>query len=310
MNWNTNVITTLVSGSATPLASDLPASGGNTITLAFATGECGSESWGGVPGASMASANASMLASAGVKYIVSTGGAAGSFTCGSDSGMATFIDRWASSGLIGVDFDIEAGQSQGVIQDLVSRIQTAHGSYPGLRFSLTVATLANNDGASTAQSLGSGVQDSLNTYGDNVIAAVHGTFGASWPSFVTVDLMVMDFGSAQDGVCVVSGGSCQMGQSALQAAYNLHDRWGVPYANIELTPMIGQNDNPAEQLTLADADTVAHFAISQGLAGVHYWSYDRDIDCGAASASATCNSMGSGYAGPHGYLKRFLGDGL
>jgi len=101
-----------------------------------------------------------------------------------------------------------------------------------------------------------------------------------------------------------------MGQSALQAAYNLHDRWGVPYSNIELTPMIGQNDNPAEQLTLADADTVAHFAISQGLAGVHYWSYDRDIDCGAGSASATCNSMGTGYAGPHGYLKRFLGDGL
>jgi hypothetical protein len=310
MNWNTNVITTLVSGSATPLASDLPASGGKAITLAFATGECGSESWGGVQGAAMASANVSLLAQAGVKYIISTGGAAGSFTCGSDSGMATFIDRWASSGLIGVDFDIEAGQSQAVIQALVSRIQTAHGSYPGLRFSLTIATLANNNGASTAQSLGAGVEDSLNVYGDNVIAAVKSTFGATWPSFVTVDLMTMDFGSASNGVCVVSGGSCQMGQSALQAAYNLHDRWGVPYASIELTPMLGQNDNSAEQLTLADADTVAHFAISQGLAGVHYWSYDRDIDCAAGSASATCNSMGTGYAGPHGYLKRFLGDGL
>jgi chitinase len=310
MNWNTNVITTLVSGSATPLASDLPASGGKAITLAFATGECGSESWAGVQGAAMATANVSMLAQAGVKYIISTGGAAGSFTCGTDSGMSTFIDRWASSGLIGVDFDIEAGQSQGVIQDLVSRIQTAHGSYPGLRFSLTIATLANNDGASTAQSLGSGVQDSLNVYGDDVIAAVQSTFGATWPSFVTVDLMTMDFGSASDGVCVVSGGACQMGQSALQAAYNLHDHWGVPYSNIELTPMLGQNDNPAEQFTLADADTVAHFAISQGLAGVHYWSYDRDIDCAAGSASATCNSMGNGYAGPHGYLKRFLGDGL
>ena len=299
-----------LSPSPTPLASDLPASGGKAITLAFATGECGSENWAGVQGAAMASANVSTLSQAGVQYIISTGGAAGSFTCGSDSGMATFIGRWASSGLIGVDFDIEAGQSQGVIQDLVSRIQTAHGSYPGLRFSLTIATLANNDGASTAQSLGSGVEDSLNTYGDNVIAAVHATFGSTWPSFVTVNLMTMDFGSASDGVCVVSGGACQMGQSALQAAYNLHDRWGVPYSNIELSPMIGQNDNPAEQFTLADADTVAHFAISQGLAGVHYWSYDRDIDCAAGSASATCNSMGSGYAGPHGYLKRFLGDGL
>jgi hypothetical protein len=304
------VISTAVSGSITPLASDLTAAGGKVVTLAFATGECGSENWGGAAGDTMGSNNASALASAGVKYIVSTGGAAGSFTCGTDSGMSTFINRWMSSGLIGVDFDIEAGQSQAVIQALVSRIQTAHGSYPGLRFSLTIATLANNNGASTAQSLGSGVQDSLNVYGDNVIAAVKSTFGATWPSFVTVDLMVMDFGSASDGVCVVSGGACQMGESSLQAAYNLHDRWGVPYSNIELTPMIGQNDNPAEQFTLADADTVAHFAVSQGLAGVHYWSYDRDIDCAAGSASATCNSMGSGYAGAHGYLKRFLGDGL
>ena len=310
MNWNTNVITTTVSGAPMPIASDLPASGGKTVTLAFATGECGSESWGGVPGAAMASANASMLAQAGVKYIVSTGGAAGSFTCGSDSGMSTFIDRWASAGLIGVDFDIEAGQSPSVIQDLVSRIQSAHGSYAGLRFSLTIATLANNDGASAAQSLGSGVQDSLNAYGDDVLAAVRSTFGSAWPSYLTVDLMTMDFGSASSGVCVVSGGQCEMGQSAIQAAYNLHDRAGVPYSNIELTPMLGQNDNPAEQFTLADADTVAHFAIAQSLAGVHYWSYDRDVDCGAGSASATCNSMGGGYAGPHGYLKRFLGDGL
>ena len=310
MNWNTDAITTTVSGSAQPLASDLARAGGKTITLAFATGECGSENWAGVQGAAMASANVPTLASSGAKYIISTGGAAGSFTCGSDSGFSTFVNRWASSGLIGVDFDIEAGQSPSVIQDLVSRIQTAHGTFPGLRFSLTIATLANNSGSSTAQSLGSGVQDSLNAYGDEVISAVKSTFGSSWPSYVTVDLMVMDFGSPSSGVCVVSGGSCQMGQSALQAAYNLHDRWGVPYGNIELTPMIGQNDASSEQFTLADADTVAHFAISQGLAGVHYWSYDRDVDCGAGSASATCNSMGNGYAGPHGFLKRFLGDGL
>ncbi len=67
---------------------------------------------------------------AGVKYILSTGGAAGSFTCGSDAGFATFIDRWASAGLIGVDFDIEAGQSQSVINDLVQRIKTAHATLP------------------------------------------------------------------------------------------------------------------------------------------------------------------------------------
>jgi len=86
MNWNTDGIQTNVSGSAQPFASDLTSHGGKTVTLAFATGECGSESWGGVPGAAMASANVSALNAAGAKYIISTGGAAGSFTCGTDSG--------------------------------------------------------------------------------------------------------------------------------------------------------------------------------------------------------------------------------
>jgi chitinase len=84
----------------------------------------------------------------------------------------------------------------------------------------------------------------------------------------------------------------------------------VPYGHIELTPMIGGNDVSGERFTLADADAMAAFALSQGLGGVHYWSYDRDTDCAAGAASATCNSMGNGYAGAHGYLKRFLADGL
>jgi hypothetical protein len=313
MNWNTNVISTNVGGSTSGMASDLAANGGKTVTLAFATGECGSENWGGVQGAAMASANVSLLQSAGVKYILSTGGAAGSFTCGSDAGFQTFLDRWNSPNLIGVDFDIEAGQSQAVIDALVSRIKTAHSQFPGLRFSLTIATLANNNGGSTAQSLGSGVQDSLNVFGDNTLNSVKNILGfngsaSSWPSFVTVNLMTMDFGSASSGVCVVSGGSCQMGQSSIQAAFNLHDKFGVPFSAIELTPMIGGNDVSSEQFTLADADTISTFAKSNGLAGIHYWSYDRDTDCPPGSASPTCNSLGG--AGAHGFLKRFLGDGL
>jgi hypothetical protein len=298
----------VLSGSRTSIASDLAAAGGKTITFAFATGECGAENWGGVAGDAMATANVSVLEGAGVDFILSTGGAAGSFTCGSDSGFETFLSRWSSSHLIGVDFDIEAGQSQAVIAALVSRVAAAHASHPGLRFSFTLATLANNDGASSAQSLGSGAPDSFNVYGDEAIAAVKSTFGGGIPSYVTFNLMTMDFGSPSDGVCVVSGGQCQMGQSALQAAYNLHDHWGVPWSNIELTPMIGGNDTAGETFTLADADTITRFAISNGLAGIHYWSYDRDLDCAPGSASPTCNTIGD--AGTRGYLKRFLADGL
>jgi chitinase len=310
MNWNTNVISTNVSGTPTALGTDLAGAGGKTVTLAFATGECGTENWGGVQGAAMATANVSLLMQANVKYILSTGGAAGSFTCASDAGMATFINRWASPNLVGVDFDIEAGQSQAVIGDLIARIKAAHAAFPALRFSLTLATLANNNGGATAQSLGAGVQDSFNVYGDETLAAVKSTLGfdgtpATWPGYVTVNLMTMDYGSPSQGVCVVAGGACQMGQSALQAAYNLRDRWGVPFSAVELTPMIGGNDVAGEQFTLADAGTVAAFAVAEGLAGVHHWSYDRDVDCPAGSASPTCNSMGG--AGTRGFLKKFLG---
>jgi hypothetical protein len=313
MNWNTNVVETKVSGTATPIATDLVQHGGKAITLAFATGECGSETWANVPGAMVASANLSLLEQAGVKYIISTGGQNGAFTCGSDAGMATFLGRWASSGLIGIDFDIEAGQSQTVIDDLILRIQAAHGKTPGLRFSLTLGTLAPNAGASMAQSLGANAQDSFNIYGDDALASVKNHLGfngspATWPSYLTVNIMTMDYGSTGPGNCVVSSGACQMGQSALQAAYNLHDKWGVPYGNIELTPMIGGNDSSAETFNLSDVDTVVAFALSKGLAGVHYWSYDRDTDCPPGAPSATCNSLGT--AGSYGFLKRFLGDGL
>ena len=308
MDWNANVISTSVSGTRTPLADDLANAGGKVVTLAFATGECGSENWGGVQGAAMATANASALGAKGVDYILSTGGAAGSFTCGSDAGMMTFLARWASPHLIGLDFDIEAGQSPEVIGNLVARISAAHAAYPSLRFSLTLATLANNNGGATAQSLGASAPDSFNTYGDTTMAAMHTAFGATWPSFVTIDLMTMDYGSPGPGVCVVSGAKCDMGQSALQAAYNLHDHWNVPWQNIELTPMIGGNDVAGEAFTLQDADAVAGFAIANKLAGVHYWSYDRDVDCPAGSASPTCNSLGN--AGTRGFLARFIAAGM
>jgi hypothetical protein len=309
-DWNHNVISTQVSGTARTLATDLSAHAGKAITLAFATGECGSENWAGVPGAMMASANLSLLTGAGVDYLVSTGGAAGTFTCGSDADFQTFVGRWMSAHLRGIDFDIEAGQTQAIIDALVHRIQAAHATYPALRFSLTLATLANNNGAGIAQSLGASVPDSFNVYGDETLQSVARILGvsatspSSWPSYVTVNLMTMDYGAAGPGVCVVAGGHCDMGQSAIQAAYNLHDRWGVPFTAIELTPMIGGNDDSTEHFTLADVDAISTFAGAHALAGLHYWSYDRDVDCAPGPASSTCNSLGG--AGAYGFLSRFL----
>ncbi|WP_244106400.1 glycosyl hydrolase [Paraburkholderia phenazinium] len=299
MNWNTNVISSNVTGTISPVLSVLP-SNVRTLTLAFATGECGSENWAGVDGGALAAANVSLFTAANVNYVISTGGAAGSFTCGTDAGMAAFIKRYASNNLIGIDFDIEGGQTQQVINDLVQRVVVAQQTYPNLRFSFTLATLApSQPGSTTATSLGANAQDSFNTYGDWVMQAIQ-TYGLK---NYTIDLMTMDYGSAGPGNCVVANGACEMGQSAVQAAMNLHDHWGVPYSQIELTPMIGGNDVAGETFTPADASIAAAFVQQNGLAGLHFWSFDRDVDCPPGAASSTCNSIGG--VGTLGYTNQF-----
>ena len=59
---------------------------------------------------------------AGKKYIVSTGGANGAFTCGSDANFDKFISTYYSANLIGIDFDIEGGVNQAQITELVKRV--------------------------------------------------------------------------------------------------------------------------------------------------------------------------------------------
>ena len=287
LNWNTNVISTNVTGSLQPILNILP---GNlsTLTWAFATGECGSENWGGLQPSMVASANVQNMVNAGKKYILSTGGAAGTFTCGTDAGFQKFIQTYNSANLVGVDFDIEQGQSQDIINNLVQRVITAQQSYPQLRFSFTIATLGGN----SPQSLG--------TEGVMVMNAIK-SYGLT---NYTVNLMAMDYGSTSASNCTISNGQCEMGQSAVQAATNLHSYYGVPYSQIELTPMIGGNDTQGETFTLADVATVTSFAQQNGLAGVHFWSFDRDDDCTQSYSSPTCNSYGQ--AGTLGFTNRFL----
>jgi hypothetical protein len=241
-----------------------------TLTWAFATGECGAENWGGMTASTFASANVPAFTNAGKKYIVSTGGAAGSFTCGTDSGFSTFLSRYNSANMVGVDFDIEVGQTQAQINDLVSRVKNAQASYPNVRFSFTIATLGQNNGTSTAVDLGANSPDSLNSTGAMVVNAVK----AGGLSNYTINLMTMDYGTGT-GVCVMNGGTCDMGQSAIQAAYNLRGHYGIPLNHIEVTPMNGTNDVAANVFSLTDAATVGSWARSN-IVGVHYWSMDRD----------------------------------
>ena len=183
MNWNTDEMQSAVEGSDLPVVGSgslvsqyipkLPA-----ITLAFATGACGSETWGGVSGAAWAAENIPQLQNANLNYVVSTGGEAGTFTCGSTAGMDAFIARYASPNLVGIDFDIEGGQTQSDIQNLVTAAAGAQSQYPNLQFSFTLATLAASDGS----------YGGVNSLGNEVVEAV---LGSSLKNYV-INLMTMD----------------------------------------------------------------------------------------------------------------------
>ncbi|MES2902440.1 MAG: glycosyl hydrolase [Pseudomonadota bacterium] len=266
--------------------------GPGALTWAFATGECGDEKWGEVPGQQIADANVAAFDQAGVEYLVSTGGQGGVFTCASDEGMERFIKRYQSARLIGLDFDIEAGQTEAQVDSLIQRIKTAQARRPQLRYSFTVATHAGSDGR----------MQSLNRQGEMILAAIrrHGLQG------YTMNLMVMDYGPGARRTCVLNRrGDCDMGKSALQAARNVHAKYNIPYEQIELTAMIGVNDVVSNVFTAADARLLARESRTMKLAGLHYWSLDRDTPCTKRTrgASPTCSTL----ALPKGEYNKLMG---
>jgi chitinase len=68
--------------------------------------------------------------------------------------------------------------------------------------------------------------------------------------------------------------------------------------------MIGGNDTQDETFTLANVATVTSYALQKKLAGLHFWSFDRDTDCAPGYASPICNSYG--VSGRLGFATRFL----
>lgn len=250
-----------------------------TLTWAFASGECGAEVWRDQTGQQVADRNVAPFVAAGRPYIVSTGGAEHKFTCADKEGMERFVRRYDSKQLVGLDFDIEDGQSAEQIDSLMAAIADAQHRRPHLRYSFTVATRASADGS----------LDSLNPLGERILAAVrrHGVKDAVF------NLMAMDYGPADIKICVVKNGACDMGRSALQAARSVHVRYGIPYPQIALTAMIGMNDVVTNVFSVADARTLADGARAMKLAGVHYWSLGRDKPCDKpmSAASDSCSGV-------------------
>ncbi|MGA2435620.1 MAG: carbohydrate-binding protein [Bryobacteraceae bacterium] len=263
-NWNTGAQQTTVTGTSELVTLAMP---NRTLTWAFATGTCGSETWAGITVAQEAT-NVATFVSAGKDYIVSTGGAAGSFDCPSSAGLVSFINSYYSANMQGVDFDIESGQTQTVINDLVTSAKGAESSFPNMRFSFTLA------------SFGGSVNPILGATG---VAVVNEIKSAGLGGNYTVNPMAFDFGAANPTYCVVVGGVCEMGQSAIQAMESVSSQFGIPYGHIEVTIEVPADDGGAS-FTMADVTTLCNWIKSNGAAGIHYWSLDRDTSVTYAKA--------------------------
>jgi hypothetical protein len=68
--------------------------------------------------------------------------------------------------------------------------------------------------------------------------------------------------------------------------------------------MIGGNDTIDETFTLDNIPVLTAYVTQKKLAGLHFWSFDRDTDCAPGYASPICNSYG--VAGRLGFTTRFL----
>ena len=272
MNWQTNVISSNVKGTQKRLIDMM--SSGDGVRLSFATGECGDETWAGVSADTFAEANIGLLNSHGIQYTVSTGGANGLFTCSSTVGADKFLNRYLGPKLQGLDFDIETDMTSDQLSNLMRNVLYLQRKNPKLTISFSLASSAY----------------SINDLGKSVLTAAKKA-GLKY----VVNLMAMDYGSTpSQWICVLDDNKmCNMGASAIQAAKNLNKKYGVPFTEIALTPMIGVNDVTNEIFTIEDMKKVLEFGTNVGLAGLHYWSFDRDCQCPGSlvNVSPTCSGV-------------------
>lgn len=271
-DFNTGLQRSAVTGTVQPVTSAMP---NQTLIWSFATGTCDAENWAGITPAQEAT-NVQAFVNAGKKYIISTGGANGSFDCSSGQGLINFINRYNSANLVGVDFDIELGQSQQLIDNLINATIAAEKQFPNLQFSFTIQSLGSmSANPITGGSAGTTVVQEIKRLG------LAGNY--------VINLMTFDYGSTTTSNCVVVNNTCDMGQSAIAAAQALNQQSGIPFNHIGITMMIGRADTQDEITSLHDIDTVNAFVISNHLPTSRFWSFDRDTPNGTGGSNSNGN---------------------
>jgi hypothetical protein len=245
----------VIGSGCTPIWGDtLPVTGDPTVTSEITTAE-----------------------SDGAQPIVSFGGEAGSELAVSCANLSQLTAAYQSVintlHVSHIDFDIEGAEIAYTANNTTrfQAINTLEAANPGLVVSVTIPVNPNGPDAN----------------GQAFLAAAK----ANGTRIDVVNVMAMDYYGTWD-----SGGA-NMGSDAVAAAQDTlayaKTLWpGMTYANIGVTPMIGQNDDPAEVFTEADAQTLINFAGQNHLGRLAFWSVDRDQPCGgSASGLPACSEI-------------------
>ena len=251
-----------------------------SFTAAFVTGSGCTPIWGDtlpVTNDPAVTGEITKAESEGATPIVSFGGEAGielAQSCTTLSQLtAAYQSVINSLKVTRIDFDIEGA--------LIAYTATNN-----LRFQAINALEAANPGLSVSVTI------PVNPAGpDNYGQAFLQQAAADGTRISVVNGMAMDYYGSYDT------GGAQMGSDAVAAAQNTLAFVrtvfpGATYSMIGITPMIGQNDDPAEVFTEADARTLVSFAQANHLGRLAFWSVDRDQACGgSASGLPECSEI-------------------
>jgi chitinase len=213
----------------------------------------------------------------GAQPIVSFGGSSGIELAQSCTNLTSLTAAYQSVintlHVTRIDFDIE-GAAIADTADNATRFQaikSLEASNPGLVVSVTIPVLPTGPVSS----------------GDAFLQQAK-SIGAR---IDIINIMTMDYGSSFD-----TAGS-DMGSYAIEAAQDtlsfVKTVWpSDTFANIGVTPMIGINDDSAEDFTEADARSLVSFAQTNHLGRLSFWSVDRDQPCaGSANTLSQCSEI-------------------
>ncbi len=214
------------------------------------------------------------LQSKGIKVIISLGGATGVFPGANQGDLTTFHDYLekiiTTYPGVGLCFDIEGsnpllGATAGTtnLMKATAEIQKKYKT----PINITLAVLPTG----------------LTDTGLAVVTAAQNA-GLHFD----INLMAMDYGGAFDG----TGSS--MKDYAITAALNTAKQADTSISHVQLTPMIGYNDDIAELFSLNDAQELATWAKKVNVA-LSMWSFTRDHPSSAgASKWASPSASGPG----------------